>query len=72
MYSLHNRQLISTNVLTVKLYIFFWIELGKEVKKYLDSGSFVPDKTMISLIEKEIEVVGNRNWLLDGEWNIVA
>ncbi|KAF7393294.1 hypothetical protein HZH66_009127 [Vespula vulgaris] len=42
------------------------IKLGKEVKKYLDSGSFVPDKTMISLIEKEIEVVGNRNWLLDG------
>ncbi|XP_046825352.1 GTP:AMP phosphotransferase AK3, mitochondrial [Vespa crabro] len=41
-------------------------ELGKEVKKYLDSGSFVPDETMISLIEKEIEAVGDHNWLLDG------
>lgn len=41
-------------------------ELGKEVKKYLDSGSLVPDDTMISLIGKEIESVGNDNWLLDG------
>lgn len=36
------------------------------MKKYLDSGSFVPDETMISLIEKEIEAVGDHNWLLDG------
>ncbi|XP_015191284.1 PREDICTED: GTP:AMP phosphotransferase AK3, mitochondrial [Polistes dominula] len=41
-------------------------ELGKEVKKYLDGGSFVPDETMISLIGKEIETVGDCNWLLDG------
>lgn len=42
--------------------------LGKEVKKYMDSGSFVPDDTMISLIGDEIESVADRNWLLDGEW----
>ncbi|XP_033220227.1 GTP:AMP phosphotransferase AK3, mitochondrial isoform X1 [Belonocnema kinseyi] len=40
--------------------------LGKEVKQFLDSGSLVPDDVMISLISKEIESVGNQNWLLDG------
>lgn len=42
--------------------------LGKEVKTYMDSGSFVPDDTMISLIGDEIGSVADRNWLLDGEW----
>lgn len=42
-------------------------DLGKEVKKYMDSGSFVPDETMISLIGKEIESTESPNWLLDGE-----
>ncbi|XP_032678314.1 GTP:AMP phosphotransferase AK3, mitochondrial [Odontomachus brunneus] len=41
-------------------------DLGKEVKRYMDSGSFVPDDTMISLISKEIESVEGSNWLLDG------
>lgn len=41
-------------------------ELGKEVKKYLESGSLVPDSTMISLIGKEIDAVSDKNWLLDG------
>ncbi|XP_020287326.1 GTP:AMP phosphotransferase AK3, mitochondrial isoform X2 [Pseudomyrmex gracilis] len=41
-------------------------DLGKEVKRYIDSGSFVPDDTMISLISKEIESVRDQNWLLDG------
>ncbi|XP_012278695.1 GTP:AMP phosphotransferase AK3, mitochondrial [Orussus abietinus] len=41
-------------------------ELGKEVKKHLNEGTFVPDDTMISLIGKEIESLGERNWLLDG------
>ncbi|KAJ8683459.1 hypothetical protein QAD02_019251, partial [Eretmocerus hayati] len=41
-------------------------ELGKEVKKYLDSGSLVPDETMIALISGEIKKVGDKNWLLDG------
>lgn len=41
-------------------------ELGKKVKVYLDKGSFVPDDIMLSLITKEIESLGNRNWLLDG------
>ncbi|XP_012535296.2 GTP:AMP phosphotransferase AK3, mitochondrial isoform X1 [Monomorium pharaonis] len=40
--------------------------LGKEVKKYMDSGSFVPDDTMISLISNEIDSVADGNWLLDG------
>ncbi|XP_058809056.1 GTP:AMP phosphotransferase AK3, mitochondrial isoform X2 [Phymastichus coffea] len=40
--------------------------LGQEVKKYLDSGSLVPDETMIALISEEIKAVGDRNWLLDG------
>jgi len=42
-------------------------DLGKEVKQYMDSGSFVPDDTMMSLIGEEIESVTDRNWLLDGE-----
>jgi len=42
--------------------------LGKEVKRYMDSGSFVPDDMMISLIGDEIESVADRNWLLDGKW----
>lgn len=42
-------------------------DLGKEVKKYMDSGNFVPDDIMISLIGKEIEEVADQNWLLDGE-----
>lgn len=42
-------------------------DLGREVKRYMDSGSFVPDDTMISLISKEIESMADRNWLLDGE-----
>ncbi|KYN41428.1 GTP:AMP phosphotransferase, mitochondrial [Trachymyrmex septentrionalis] len=41
-------------------------DLGKEVKKYMDSGSFVPDDTMISLIGHEIGSMADRNWLLDG------
>ncbi|EFN84088.1 GTP:AMP phosphotransferase mitochondrial [Harpegnathos saltator] len=41
-------------------------DLGKDVKKYMDSGSFVPDDTMISLISHEIESVESPNWLLDG------
>lgn len=44
-----------------------FIDLGKEVKRYIDSGSFVPDDTMISLISKEIESVRDQNWLLDGK-----
>lgn len=34
----------------------------------MDSGSFVPDDTMISLIDDEIGSMADRNWLLDGEW----
>ncbi|KYM89087.1 PREDICTED: GTP:AMP phosphotransferase AK3, mitochondrial [Atta cephalotes] len=41
-------------------------DLGKEVKKYMDNGSFVPDNTMISLIGNEIGSMTDRNWLLDG------
>ncbi|XP_066583610.1 GTP:AMP phosphotransferase AK3, mitochondrial [Prorops nasuta] len=41
-------------------------ELGKQVKKHLDSGNLVPDEIMISLICKEIESLNNNNWLLDG------
>ncbi|XP_024893918.1 GTP:AMP phosphotransferase AK3, mitochondrial-like [Temnothorax curvispinosus] len=41
-------------------------DLGKEVKRYMDSGSFVPDDTMISLIGDEIRSMAGRNWLLDG------
>lgn len=32
----------------------------------MDSGSFVPDDTMIALIGEEIESVTDQNWLLDG------
>ena len=42
------------------------------MKKYLDSGSLVPDNIMISLISDEIKALEGRNWLLDGEsWNVV-
>ncbi|XP_076393119.1 adenylate kinase 3 isoform X1 [Megachile rotundata] len=41
-------------------------ELGKAVSNYVLSGKFVPDDVMISLITKEIEAVGQENWLLDG------
>ncbi|OAD54729.1 GTP:AMP phosphotransferase, mitochondrial, partial [Eufriesea mexicana] len=41
-------------------------ELGKAVSKYVLSGNFVPDDVMISMITKEIESVGDQNWLLDG------
>ncbi|XP_014609014.1 PREDICTED: GTP:AMP phosphotransferase AK3, mitochondrial isoform X1 [Polistes canadensis] len=50
----------------LRLHVSTGTELGKEVKKYLDGGSFVPDETMISLIGKEIETIGDCNWLLDG------
>ncbi|XP_012230376.2 GTP:AMP phosphotransferase AK3, mitochondrial isoform X1 [Linepithema humile] len=41
-------------------------DLGREVKQYIDGGNFVPDNTMISLINEEIESVMDQNWLLDG------
>ncbi|XP_043264987.1 GTP:AMP phosphotransferase AK3, mitochondrial [Colletes gigas] len=41
-------------------------ELGKVVSSYVLSGKFVPDDVMISMIKKEIELVGDKNWLLDG------
>lgn len=54
--------------ITTKLNVYMsFVDLGKEVKKYMDSGSFVPDDTMISLISKEIESVEGPNWLLDGK-----
>lgn len=45
----------------------FVAELGKEVKQYIDTGRFVPDDVIISLINKEIESLNNCNWLLDGK-----
>ncbi|EFN65143.1 GTP:AMP phosphotransferase mitochondrial [Camponotus floridanus] len=50
----------------LRLHVSTSTDLGKEVKRYMDSGSFVPDDTMISLISEEIELVVDRNWLLDG------
>lgn len=47
--------------------IRLFTDLGREVKKYMENGSFVPDDTMISFIGQEIQSVANRNWLLDGE-----
>ncbi|XP_053982588.1 GTP:AMP phosphotransferase AK3, mitochondrial [Hylaeus anthracinus] len=41
-------------------------ELGKTVASYVLSGKFVPDDVIISMINKEIELVGDKNWLLDG------
>ncbi|XP_076222575.1 adenylate kinase 3 [Nomia melanderi] len=41
-------------------------ELGKTVSSYVLSGKFVPDDVMISMINKEIETVNDKNWLLDG------
>ncbi|XP_017876857.1 GTP:AMP phosphotransferase AK3, mitochondrial [Ceratina calcarata] len=41
-------------------------ELGKTVSQYVLTGKFVPDDVMISLIDKEIKLVPNQNWLLDG------
>lgn len=41
-------------------------ELGKKVRSYLNSGRLVPDDIIIELIDKEIQSVGDQNWLLDG------
>ena len=41
-------------------------ELGKAVSSYVKSGKFVPDDVMISMIDKELESMGQENWLLDG------
>lgn len=60
-----NRNLKNSRVHCIIVYLL--ADLGKEVKKYMDNGSFVPDDTMISLIGEEIESVADRNWLLDGE-----
>ncbi|XP_012258368.1 GTP:AMP phosphotransferase AK3, mitochondrial [Athalia rosae] len=48
-------------------------ELGSEVKRYLDRGELVPDETMVALIGKEVESLGETtNWLLDGFPRTVA
>ncbi|KAM0728087.1 GTP:AMP phosphotransferase AK3, mitochondrial [Formica fusca] len=50
----------------LRLHVSTGTNLGREVKKYMDSGSFVPDDTMISLIGEEIQSVADQKWLLDG------
>ncbi|XP_076670995.1 adenylate kinase 3 [Andrena cerasifolii] len=50
----------------LRLHMTSGTELGKAVASYVLSGKFVPDDVMISMINKEIETVGDRNWLLDG------
>ena len=39
--------------------------VGLEAKKYIDSGSLVPDQTMVALVLSELKDVGH-HWLLDG------
>ncbi|KZC06915.1 GTP:AMP phosphotransferase, mitochondrial, partial [Dufourea novaeangliae] len=41
-------------------------ELGKTVASYVLTGKYVPDDVIISMINIEIERVGDKNWLLDG------
>ncbi|CAK9828390.1 GTP:AMP phosphotransferase AK3, mitochondrial [Anthophora retusa] len=41
-------------------------ELGKAVSKYVRTGMLVPNDIMIAMINKELELVADRNWLLDG------
>lgn len=50
----------------LRLHMTSGTELGKAVASYVLSGKFVPDDVMISMINKEIEAVGDKNWLLDG------
>ena len=50
----------------LRLHMTSGTELGKAVASYVLSGKFVPDDVMISMINKEIEMVGDKNWLLDG------
>lgn len=40
--------------------------LGKEVKKYLESGKLVPDDVMIQFMSEELKKADNKPWLLDG------
>ncbi|CAK9814753.1 GTP:AMP phosphotransferase AK3, mitochondrial [Anthophora plagiata] len=50
----------------LRLHMNSGTELGKAVSKYVCTGKFVPDDVMISMINKELELVADRNWLLDG------
>ena len=50
----------------LRLHMTSGTELGKAVASYVLSGKFVPDDVMISMINKEIEAVEDKNWLLDG------
>ncbi|XP_078046518.1 adenylate kinase 3 isoform X1 [Augochlora pura] len=50
----------------LRLHMSSGTELGKKVASYVVSGKYVPDEVMISMINKEIETVGEKNWLLDG------
>ncbi|XP_076242636.1 adenylate kinase 3 [Calliopsis andreniformis] len=50
----------------LRLHMNSGTELGKAVASYVHSGKFVPDDVMIAMIDKEIEAVGDKNWLLDG------
>lgn len=40
--------------------------IGQEAVKYIKAGQLVPDNVIIKFITKEIELVGNKPWLLDG------
>lgn len=40
--------------------------LGLEAQKYINAGKFVPDPLMVQFILKELKVVGDHPWLLDG------
>lgn len=40
--------------------------LGREAKKYIDQGQFVPDGLVIKCILNKINGIGNDSWLLDG------
>ncbi|KAI7857012.1 adenylate kinase-domain-containing protein [Circinella umbellata] len=39
---------------------------GLKASDYMTKGKLVPDEVMLSLIDEELAVMGNPNWLLDG------
>jgi len=41
-------------------------DVGLEAKKYIDTGSLVPDEVMLELIGDELEKLKDSSWLLDG------
>jgi adenylate kinase len=41
-------------------------EIGKKAKEYMDKGQLVPDGLVVEVLKKELDRIGNDNFILDG------